>query len=82
MAAAITLLHAHVVPTYPHRYRRPGVCSRCGVAVVQPWPEPPPGIWQSGHLFGIPTRGAFKAPVLLDVRCWRHRHESDVHEGR
>lgn len=65
------------VPTYRHPYRRPGVCSECGCAVVQPAMQPPPGVWAQGHLYGIPSKGQHSAPVLLDVRCERHRHESD-----
>lgn len=66
------------VPRYAHPYHRPGVCSICGCAVVQPhhlYPHPD-GVWVNGHLRAIPKKGP-QVSALLDVRCLRHKHESD-----
>jgi len=66
-----------VLPTHNHPYRRPGVCSLCGTAVVQP-KEPPRGEgWLNGHLYGRPLKGRGGADSVLDVRCPRHKDPSD-----
>lgn len=48
--------------TYVNEYTRPGVCSVCGHAAVQP----------NSSIFTKVTKGGKEFEILTDVRCYEH----------